>query len=1373
VNADDRTARRRPRGSGSTSQVVMEWLALGGLLLAAAGYVGFELRSSRHAIETTERDRLEHQARSAEKRLGGRLEAASNGLRSLAMEAPGLLRHADGVSLLNERMQVMASSMTGVRTFLLVNVDGIVAASSRKELIGSDWHDQERYRVIRSRPDESTVYISPPFMTPLGNWAISVGRAILDGKRAFDGYVLAIIDPAYFNTLLDSARYAPDMAAAIIHGDGKIVYRIPDPGGAVGLDLSALPRSSFNKHVKSGRSLTFWTAPVSSTGTESLIVLQSVRPSASPADGFLVAFFAREVATVLAPWRKEFRDKVTFLAVAALVSALGLYVFQRRREATNRRKAGHDVERRGQEKALRESEARLRLALDASHAGMWEWDVRTGRNVWSDALWELYGLDKGMEPPSYQAWRESLLPDDRETAEGAVAQAAANGTGFEIEYRVGGRGASVRWLLSRGRPVRGQGGEVERYTGIVVDITESKHATSLRVENARLDALAEAVSILPIGVAITELGADGEPRIVTTNAAQQRIVGSGATPGHSLSTLPYRAFQPDRVTPIEPRDWPGPMAARTGRPTPLTEIPLCLADGTWRATLVTAVPIARSTESTPRRAISLIVDVTAERVAAGALRASEALLKGITDTIPEPIFLKDLEGRWTFANPAALEVAGKSLDQVLGRTDHEIYADPSIGDALHEVDRRIMESGRAEVVEETVPAPDGLRVYLSTKAPFRDQEGRVVGLVGTAQDITDRKRAEEAVREHTYFLSESQRVGHVGSWTWDVTSNTALWSDEIYRMHGLSPSKGPLSYDLYVTVVHPDDRLLLDEWTRALGANNRPSAVEYRVVRPDGSTRVVRAEGEVTESAGGQPTRVVGTMQDITERTRVESALREREQLLALSQQAAHVGTWNWKLGETTVHWSDEIYRIYGLPPDMGPPDFEFYFQIILPEDRPAMRAWGQACAAGMHPPPVEFRVARPDGSIRVVETAGDVIEMVDGVPSRIAGTAHDVTERRKDEEALRASEASYQTLFREMQNGFAHNEIICDAKGRPIDSRYLAVNPAFERITGRKAGDVVGRTLLEVFPALESGWMETFGRVALTGEPEHFEMRAAELGITFDVSAFCPAPKQYACTFLDITPRKQAEAEIRELNRSLDQRVKERTAELLAANQELDSFAYAVSHDLRQPLRAMNGFSQALLEDSGPTLPGAAHEHLDEIILASRRMGALIDGLLRLSRTTRGELQRNTVALSAMAARIMGELAAAEPERHVTWTVAPGLTARGDERLIEVLMANLLGNAWKYTAKTPKPVIRVFAQGTGNKQVFCVADNGAGFDMQHAAKLFQPFQRLHREDEFPGVGIGLATAQRIVHRHGGSIRAIAVPGQGATFNFTLSSSDP
>jgi signal transduction histidine kinase len=239
---------------------------------------------------------------------------------------------------------------------------------------------------------------------------------------------------------------------------------------------------------------------------------------------------------------------------------------------------------------------------------------------------------------------------------------------------------------------------------------------------------------------------------------------------------------------------------------------------------------------------------------------------------------------------------------------------------------------------------------------------------------------------------------------------------------------------------------------------------------------------------------------------------------------------------------------------------------------------------------------------------------------------------------------------------------------------------------------------------------------------------------------------------------------ELQERNESL----RRNAAELLAANSELDAFAYSVSHDLRAPLRSIDGFSQILLEDYATQLDEAGRESLHRVRAASQRMGTLIDDLLKLARVTRAEIRTEDVDLSGLARDIAAELEGATPERKVEFAIAPGLKARGDARLLRVVLDNLLRNSWKYTAKQPAPRVEFrFADANGG-QAFMVRDNGAGFDMKYADKLFGVFQRLHSAADFEGTGIGLATVRRIINRHGGRIWAEGAVDQGATFYFTL-----
>ncbi|NWG88023.1 MAG: PAS domain S-box protein [Hydrogenophilaceae bacterium] len=344
-------------------------------------------------------------------------------------------------------------------------------------------------------------------------------------------------------------------------------------------------------------------------------------------------------------------------------------------------------------------------------------------------------------------------------------------------------------------------------------------------------------------------------------------------------------------------------------------------------------------------------------------------------------------------------------------------------------------------------------------------------------------------------------------------------------------------------------------------------------------------------------------------------------------------------------------------------------------------------------------------------------------------------------------------------------------------------VNPACLRILGyANTGDLVGQSIHNlIHHSYADGrpYPKEACRVRLSTRQGQIAHADDEVHWRADGSSF---PVEYwshpmyrdgrligaVVTFIDITERKQVEEELRRYREHLEEMVQSRTAELKTVNQELESFAYSVSHDLRAPLRSIDGFSQVLLEDHGEQIDATGRDHLQRVRAATQRMSALIDDLLKLSRLSRATLQPEAVDLSALAQDILNHLHEAEPERPVISQVMPGLLVQGDRGLLQVALENLLGNAWKYSAKTGQARIEFGSTDQDGAPVYFVRDNGAGFDMAHAGKLFGAFQRLHHRDEFEGTGIGLATVQRVIHRHGGRVWAESAIGQGATFFFTL-----
>lgn len=346
----------------------------------------------------------------------------------------------------------------------------------------------------------------------------------------------------------------------------------------------------------------------------------------------------------------------------------------------------------------------------------------------------------------------------------------------------------------------------------------------------------------------------------------------------------------------------------------------------------------------------------------------------------------------------------------------------------------------------------------------------------------------------------------------------------------------------------------------------------------------------------------------------------------------------------------------------------------------------------------------------------------------------------------------------------------------RDIDGRYILVNRQYERLFEVKREKIAGLTDFDLFPREVAEEFRANDMEAIAaGRPLHVEEIApGEDGphtyITVKFPLVNETGQAYAVCGIstDITPRKRAEEEVRRLNADLERRVRERTAELEASTRELDAFAYSVSHDLRAPLRSINGYSEVLSEDYGENLDQTGRDYLMRLQANVERMAQMIDDLLNLSRATRVELHREPVDVAAIAHDVVAELREAESDRPVTAKIGDSLTAAGDPRLIRLVLYNLLSNAWKFTSKRANPVVEVGCIEEQHECVFFIRDNGAGFNMRYAGKLFDPFQRLHSKSEFDGSGVGLAIVQRVVRRHGGRIWAEDEPDRGATFYFTL-----
>jgi PAS domain S-box-containing protein len=548
---------------------------------------------------------------------------------------------------------------------------------------------------------------------------------------------------------------------------------------------------------------------------------------------------------------------------------------------------------------------------------------------------------------------------------------------------------------------------------------------------------------------------------------------------------------------------------------------------------------------------------------------------------------------------------------------------------------------------------------------------------------------------------------------------------------------------------------------------------EKEYLRKDGKLAPVEFLTSLETDAAGKPAGMWAIVRDVSERKAAVAALEKAKDYAESLIQTANAMVIVMDAEGRVTTFSKEAEKVTGYTREEL--EGRSWFETIVPKDR-YPEVWDEfnRLMAGGFPARFDNPILTKSGEERYISWQNSQLTE-DG---RVTGTLSfgmDITERRRAEAALKESEQRFRQLFEAMAEGFAVHEMICDAEGRPVDYRFIEVNPAFERLTGLKKADIIGRTCLEVMPSIEKTWIENYGRVALGGEPMHFESASSALEKVYEVNAFCPGKGQFAVSFFDVTERRRAEREIETLNKTL-----------LEKNREMENFLYITTHDLRSPLVNIQGFSQNLqqyfgeIKELAAGLPAGDRPRAEELagqkipeslkfmLESSSRMDAMLTALLKVSRLGRQELKPERVDAGKFLRTITDTMNFQLREAGAEVKIGQLPLCRADALSVSQMFGNLLDNAVKYRDPARPLVIEISGEEAVGKAVYRFRDNGRGIAAGDLDRIWDIFSAQKGAGEKKGEGIGLHMVKRMAGRNGGSIRAESQPGQGSVFILEL-----
>jgi PAS domain S-box-containing protein len=746
------------------------------------------------------------------------------------------------------------------------------------------------------------------------------------------------------------------------------------------------------------------------------------------------------------------------------------------------------------------------------------------------------------------------------------------------------------------------------------------------------------------------------------------------------------------------------------------------------------------------------------------LRSTLARQAALLASVPDIIMEVDANKIYTWANESGMRFFG---DDVVGRAAS--YYFEGAQDTYDVVLPLFQGDEHTVYVESWQRRRDGeCRLLTWWCRVLKDEAGHVTGALSTARDVTAERQATAELREAEERFRSFFDNAPIGKSMTAPDGRLMRVNPAFAAMLGYSVEE--MQKVSFAAITHPDDVAESRECMRALLADECAKwAMEKRYIAKDGRVVWTSVTTALQRGRDGEPLYLVTHVQDITDRKRAEetlvaSALRFRSIIESLTDVV-----YDWDL-EDQITWYGNIDGVMGYPSGEFPRTMAGWAARLHPEDAGKVMVAVDRQLAGDVPYDVVYRIKNRNDEWRCWSARGKALRDAAGKPYRWIGSITDITDRRRGEEELTQSERKYRTLHETMMDGFVRVG---------IDGSITECNEVYRAMLGYSESELKRLTYVDLTPerwhAFEAKVVE---QIVARGHSDVYEKEYRRKdGTVFPVELRTVLtrdengnPSGMWAVTRDITERKRAEEEVHRLNAELDQRVTDRTAQLEAANHELEAFSYSVSHDLRAPLRAIDGYGRILAEDYEDRLDPEGRRLLGVMSSETRRMGQLIDDLLAFSRLGRQQMEPSVIDMTALAGAVFEDQAARAPERELQLDLAQLLPAHGDRAMIRVLLDNLLSNAIKFTTPRRPAAIDIGSRQEDGQTVYWVKDNGVGFDMAYAHKLFGVFQRLHSSEDFEGTGVGLALAQRIVHRHGGRVWATGRVNEGAAFYFSLPS---